>query len=145
VKRIIEGVVIAVLSSAITWAAGHWSDARQGGERAWPGAASELGRFESAAWLIAGVAIVLALGAMAVRRARSSEPGFWELDLNLPSPAMVMTATGVVAGMTAYGSRLSGNGSLWGMPLLGLATYIALRSLVRLRWSLRALLGTGGM
>lgn len=107
-KRIMEGVAIAVLSSAITWAAGHGTVAREGTTHVWNGMSRGLGRYEGIAWWMAGVALFLALVALGVRTTRSWEPGFWEVDLHLPSPALVLVSAAFIAALAAVGLRLAG-------------------------------------
>jgi hypothetical protein len=144
-KRIFDGVLIAVLASGVIWAAGHRAAARDVGVQGWNVASGWLAQFEVAAWWATATATVLAVMAVAVRIARGSEPGFWELDLHLPSPAFVLASVSMATAAAALGLRLAAHGSIWGLALIGVATYGAIRGMTRLRWSVQQLLRPSGL
>lgn len=140
-RRIAEGVTIAVISSGITWAFSDRSalgTVYTGMMDALAGAAPGL---EVAAWMLAGVLAALA-GLTAARSWRRADPEgvtFWEFDLVMPSWLTVWTGAAITSVVTALGLGLAADGSTWGLVLLCCAAAGVLRFLTRLGRALNGL------
>lgn len=143
-RRVIENVLVAVVASAVTWAASNPGDSAGAADvaldRALSGVANYGDPLDSWLWLaaiaLAAIGIALQLLSIAPRH-----PGaLWEWSVSMPSLPTTLVGIGVALGLIAHSVGLAAAASLWALPLLAMVVYWAYRWLdgIRCRWSCMA-------
>ena len=140
-RRVIENVLVAVVASAVTWAASNPGDSAGAADlavdRVLSGVAIYGGPLDgwlwSAAIALAAIGIALQVLSMAPRHPSAS----WEWSVSMPSAPTTLVGIGVTLGLIAHAVGLAAAASLWALPLLAAVAYWAFRWLesIRYRWT----------
>ena len=139
-RRVIENVLVAVVATAVTWAASNPGDSAGAADfavdRVLSGVAiygGPLGPWLGpAAIALAVTGIALQVVSMAPRHPSAS----WEWSVSMPSVPTTLVGIGVALGLIALAVGLAAAASLWALPLLAAVAYWAYRWLegIRYRW-----------
>lgn len=136
-RKVIEGVVVVLISSALSVAIREAVGARGGAGAAWRELVLAVAPVQGPAWWLAGLT---GLGAVALawgRGRRRSELEWWELDFHLPSPVVILLAAATACCCTALAIRLATAESVWALPPACVAAWLVARAVHRFRRALR--------
>ena len=142
--RVAETVIVAAVSSLVTWALTEPDRASAASrhlvDAVTQGVARIAGPLAPWLWVFAVMSIaggaLLQVVAMLPRR----NAGSWDLGLVLPSPPTLLIGVGASAGLVAFAGGLAAAGSWWALPILAVALHRGIRCSqgLKRRWTFQA-------
>ena len=137
IRRVAEGALIAIVSSAVTLAVQSPGESAQT-VRAVVGAVARAGGpWRDMLW-VAGLGMLLVGIVLQVLAMAPPGDGLpWDLSVSLPSTPTTLMSAGTVAGLTALAVQLAASDSWASLPVLALVAYWLIRWLdgIRYRWT----------
>ena len=144
-RRVVEGVLVAVVASAVTWAASHPDDSAGAADVALDRTLSSVATygspFHSWLWLVAIALVVIGLALHLWALAPLSPRTSGEWSVVLPSVPTTLIGIGVALGLISHAVGLAAEASAWALPVLALVVFWAYRWLDAARYRLSRMTG----
>lgn len=137
-RRVLEGSLVAVVASLVTWALSSPDDPmvvlKSLAAQVLDEAASRLGPLTVGLWILAVGLCAAGLALQVYYMAPRSGQSGWEWSLVTPSLPTTLLGFGTGLGMLAWAGSLARDGSFWSLVFLALFPYSFARWLAGLRY-----------
>lgn len=129
--RLVETVIVAAMSSLVTWALTKPDRASAASRHLVDAATQGVARIASPLapwlWVIAVMSITGGALLQVVAMLPRCNAGSWDLGLVLPSVPTLLVGVGAGAGLVAFAGGLAAAGSWWALPILAVVLHRGIR------------------